>query len=595
MDPALQQLIRSGSPHEEVEAIIRLNSAESNIPEDVFPMADFGHIKTIRLKRGDIERVWADPSIASVKAARVLQFGSAPFFKSTTSTQNVSSPRLPTGKNKGQGVILGIIDWGFDFAHSAFRHANGQSRIKAMWDQRGPANPLSPRFGYGRHFTEGDINHALSTQHPYATLNYHPASSDAGIGAHGTHVADVAGGTTRFDGGGMAPEADLVFIHLASQPLSGLATMGDSVRLLEAIKYIEEFAGDRPFVINLSMGRHGGGHDGTSLVERALDAFHETGSNRLIVQSAGNYFQSRHHMKGQIRPGKQQKLTWTISRFDRTPNELEVWYSDKDVFDFFIQKPGSDTLIKIPLGGAKAIFDEDNQEIGRFYHRAFDPNSPSHHFDGFLKPSANYGDWKIIIKGREIRDGRFHAYIERDSRGFNQSKFPKHLIEQSGTIGSICNGYLPITVGAADFTGDEILPAVFASAGPTRDGRQKPDLAAPGVKIRAARSARKSETRPNNETTLMSGASQACPYVAGFAASLLSDSKQKMNIHQIRAAIISKLQPYTGQYSGLQKSQMGYGYLGYMPVKTDLFSAKLNTGTLSAPVTISPKSLLLQS
>jgi subtilisin family serine protease len=393
----------------------------------------------------------------------------------------------------------------------------------------------------------------------------------------------------------MAPEADLVFIHLASQPLSGLANMGDSVRLLEAIKFIEEFAGERPFVINLSMGRHGGPHDGTTLLEQALDTFHETGLNRLIVQSAGNYFQSRSHAQGQINPGKAHELTWKISRFDRTPNELEIWYSNKDVFDVFVQQPGSDTLIKIPLGGAKAIFDNNNQEIARFYHRAFDPNSPSHHFDGFLKPSAFYGDWKVIIKGREVRDGRFHAWIERDSRGFNQSKFPKNSFEKTGTIGSICNGYLPICVGAADFSGETIEPATFASAGPTRDGRQKPDLCAPGVKVRAARSARKSEDRPNNETAFMSGASQACPYVAGYAASLLSDSQQDMNVHQIRAAIMSGLKSYSGHHSDLEKAQLGYGFLGPMPTKASLFLTNSKTVKSQNIIPNPRKTLLPQS
>jgi subtilisin family serine protease len=63
----------------------------------------------------------------------------------------------------------------------------------------------------------------------------------------------------------------------------------------------------------------------------------------------------------------------------------------------------------------------------------------------------------------------------------------------------------------------------FSSRGPTADGRQKPDLVAPGEKILSAR-----HDAPAGATTVeelyveMSGTSMACPHVSGLIAAFLS-------------------------------------------------------------------------
>jgi len=56
--------------------------------------------------------------------------------------------------------------------------------------------------------------------------------------------------------------------------------------------------------------------------------------------------------------------------------------------------------------------------------------------------------------------------------------------------------------------------APFSSGGPTRDGRQKPDLLAPGMDILAARSTPVGEVAAG-ATTRKSGTSMAASHVTG--------------------------------------------------------------------------------
>lgn len=79
--------------------------------------------------------------------------------------------------------------------------------------------------------------------------------------------------------------------------------------------------------------------------------------------------------------------------------------------------------------------------------------------------------------------------------------------------------------------------APFSSRGPTADGRAKPDLCAPGVRISAPQAG-----TPDRFVTY-SGSSMASPFVAG-AAALLLESNPFLTPHDLRSLLISTAQDW---------------------------------------------------
>jgi subtilisin family serine protease len=529
-DPALKQLLlrKTGDPvgeaaapvaGQEVAVVARLVDPSVPVPS-LTVISRFGHVVTGRVPFGRIVAVRRDRNVASLKASQklvpTLAF-SVPEIRASADALREAGVVGVTGR----GVVVGIVDWGCDFAHANFRDKQGRTRLIALWDQRGGLLPESPEpFRYGRELTRDRINEALESPDPYAALGYDPADADPGaIGTHGTHVLDIAAGngSAADAASGVAPQADLIFVHLKGEDTLPEDTLGDSARVLEAVRYIFDRAADQPAVLNLSLGRTGGPHDTSPLVVQGLDALVDERPGRAIVMSAGNYYEADLHSSGRLEARGHSDLQWRVTPSNDEIAEMEIWYPGSDVFGVELIDPTGRSLGRVELGEDRVIREGD-RTLATLFHRRHDPNNGDHQIDIFLWPDSMIGTWVIRLHAERISDGRYHAWIERDDPEL-QSRFVQTCATPTTTTGSICNGVKTIAVGAYDARAGGRPLVSFSSAGPTRDGRPKPDLSAPGAGIRAARSSRPGAgLRATNSLTTKSGTSMAAPHVTGTIA-----------------------------------------------------------------------------
>lgn len=562
MEAALWELVE-GDADDEVEVIIRLHQPHQP-PPGIRVVTQFGGIVTCRLRRRSILDVRRDERVASMKAPMVVIPGAEPEISAEDlhEPSEESDNRRPRVESAtGRGVVVGVIDWGCDFTHPNFRHPDGRTRLLALWDQAGPYAAERPnRYGYGRVHASADLDRALAATRPDAALGYAWHSADPGEqGAHGTHVLDIAAGSGRVGPAGVAPEADLVFVHLASRALPGQAGLGDSVSLLEAVDFILRTAGARPVCINTSMGRQAGSHDGSSLVEQGFDAALTLAPGRFIGQSTGNYYDREAHSSGQLRPGQVLTIPFIVGEADVTPNEVEVWYSGRDAVSVQVRTPAGVLSRKTGLEDEASIRLGD-REICRVYHRAREPNNLDNTIHVYLYAGAPAGAWELILTGDDIVDGRFNAWIERDAACREcQARFDRRLAVPMFTTGSIANGFRPVAVGAYDAHDPERRLARFSSSGPTRDGRIKPDLIAPGVMVLAARSSPRAPGERPEYLTRKSGTSMAAPHVTGTVALMFQAAGRPLHIQEMRNLLLTSTRP--ARVTGDAIHRVGSGHL----------------------------------
>jgi subtilisin family serine protease len=500
---------------------------------------------TARIPLERVEALRSAREVISLKPAQRLR----PMLAATIEEIGARVDLLPADAagEQGRGVVVGIVDFGCDFAHANFRKDDGTTRLLTIWDQRQPPVAGSP-FGYGRLFEGAAIDQALTAPDPYAALGYAPPP-DAELdspGTHGTHVMDIAAGNGRGSSvPGVAPQAELIFVELAASdvPWTGAgvvdATFGDSVQLLEAVQFIFERAGDRPCVVNLSLGTNGGPHDGSTLVEQGLDLLVSGAPNRAIVLAAGNAFDDHIHAAGSVPFAGETDLGWLVppfpspSPFAPRHNEVEIWYPGGDELRFELLAPGGASLGSIDLGGNGRLLDPNTGETLIFVaHRRGDPNNGDNVIGVFVEGRLPAGIWTLRLHGAQIGDGRFHAWIERsDGR---QSSFVG-APDDSHTLGSVSCGRQTIAVGSYDGHKPSVPLSFFSAAGPTRDGRRKPEVSAPGHHVLAAHS------RTGSGVVRKSGTSMAAPATAGALALLLAESHargESLTADQIRDRLI---------------------------------------------------------
>jgi subtilisin family serine protease len=518
---------------------------------DFRPVANLGKtrdgknwIVTARVPLSRVPAVRADPRIVSLKGAQQI----VPFLRATVPEILAAPDKLPPNGNSrmGKGVVVGIIDYGCDFAHLNFRNPDGTTRIEALWDQSGTLEAQST-VQYGRVYSKAAIDAALRSADPYGALGYHPDPKQQGM--HGTHVMDIAAGGGRGSGvPGVAPKATVIFVHLSTDdiPWTGEASLttklGDSVHLVEALNWIFHTAGNRPCVVNVSLGTNGGPHDGSTPFEQALDSLVAADHNRAVVIAAANAYADHIHAMGAVAQNGVFDLNWSIPRTGPGPNEMEIWYSGADEFEVELLDDGGTSFGTVALAQSARVNDDNGQTLVFVSHRKSDPLNGDNVIGIYLEGTLQQKSWTVRLHGKAITgNGEFHAWIERNDAA--QTLFQGSAVVDSHTLGSLSCGYRSIVVSSYDAHYQSTPISWFSSAGPTRDGRNKPEISAPGQDVVAARSA------TVTGVVLKSGTSMAAPAVTGAIAVMLSEAPKAMTGDEIHDAVIASarlLPPPTG-------------------------------------------------
>ncbi len=497
------------------------------------PSQDNEFIVTGRIALSSVEKIRKLPFVASLKASHAVRpamHATLEDFKlNSKAIGNISISDL---HGHSKNVIVGVVGYGCDFVHKSLRNADGTTRIAKIWDQSKGLNPHSPH-GYGKVYSREKINSALQQNDPYAALGY-DSQNDLFTSSHATHILDIAAGSGFKDEqgnehpAGVASQAEIVFVELNSESTRTAqevmeTNFGDSVRLVEAVKYIFDYADQAgmPCVINLSLTTMGGPHDGSTLVERAIDEMVSRKDNRAVIIAAGNFFSENCHKSGIVEKNSYSEVDWIIPKNDRTSNEVEIWYSRNDEFEIEVLNKAGLSVARIPLGQNGYITENVNGEenvVCFISHRSNDPSNHDNVIHLFEKPKMqnSLGNWKLRLHGVRVTNGNYHAWVETD-RPQGQSYF--HQADSSYTLGSISCGKHSIVIAGYDAHRPAKPISFFSSAGPTRDGRNKPELSAPGHDVMAAGGG------TTNAVVRLSGTSRAAPAVAGLVALMFGFAK----------------------------------------------------------------------
>lgn len=231
----------------------------------------------------------------------------------------------------GKDVVVGIIDFGFDYNHPLFYDTLGSRyRVQKVWELNGTGTPPAG-YGYGRELAD--------------TASIKTATTDNDEQTHGTAVAGMAIGSGYGSSNnrlwrGMAYESEAVLVGVRRDSIGEQWMQGGFTDFADGISYIFNHATavGKPAVVNISWGSQSGPHDGTTLFNEACDAL--SGPGRIIVMSAGNEGREHIHMGKTFTTSDTMLrtfLTFSPSHYQRTWVDAwgdtgKVWCADATLY-----------------------------------------------------------------------------------------------------------------------------------------------------------------------------------------------------------------------------------------------------------------------
>lgn len=210
----------------------------------------------IVIREDRIEELASFPEVEFIEKPKSLYF-EAYVGRQVSCIDSVQNPPYSL---KGNGILIGIVDSGIDYANPAFRNADGTTRIVSLWDQTIPGHPPEG-YATGTEYTREDINAALEEADEQERFRIVPSRDMSG---HGTAVAGIAAGNGAGSAGGqyrgVAPEAELIVVKMGIPRMEGFPR---TTELMTGVDYIIRKALElrKPVAVNISFGNTYGSHE----------------------------------------------------------------------------------------------------------------------------------------------------------------------------------------------------------------------------------------------------------------------------------------------------------------------------------------------
>lgn len=383
-------------------------------------------------------------------------------------------------------VIIGFVDSGIDYSHGDFITAAGKSRIRFIWDQTTNSACVGAPSGYsyGDEWTQSDIESKI------ADVGYCLTQEDTS--GHGSLVASIAAGDGSATNGlepagtyaGIAPSAEIIMVK----------TSYDDSDIIDAIAYIiaKASALGKKAVVNLSLGGQSGPHDGTDAFDAAVGG-HAAGTP--VVASMGNEHADNPHALINVLPSG----TTTVG--------VDLALSPNSVSAEFWHDAGDEYLVNVSLdgvsGSTQTAFNSSIGPVNLGGYSVYIDNAI------FINPNGDEDIYVKVDKSPSLSTAKVNVQFTRAANGANgridgflwwstksQTKFASHS-DDAMTIATPATAPNVIAVGSyasknswTSTIGPQSDSAVtlgtissYSNRGPTRDGRVKPDLTAPGEYI----------------------------------------------------------------------------------------------------------------
>jgi subtilisin family serine protease len=505
-------------------------------------------------------------------------------------------PPLTQGYD-GTGVVVGIIDAGIDITHMDFKDWFGNTRISYIWDQTVNNDPggITPMpYGYGTEWNSIAINNGGASAHQDEP------------GGHGTLVAGVAvsNGIAVNNYKGVAPGAEIIVVKIAFGTSDDiyLSSVADAVNYI----YSQAQAMGMPAVINISSGTYWGSHDGEDLQSIIIGGMVAAQPGRSLAAAAGNIGYAKIHFEHNGTPDT--SFIW-LDTFGVPASAYIAIYGDTADLDSLQFAMGVDDVSNYSYRGGTAFSNlsslmgfqsvnvmNGSNRIG-IVQSYGDIVGSTFSLEYYIQPDSLPYFWRFMTKGSGHIDAWSFNYVVNNLP--IPTDFPlitkyisadtlQNIVgafqcrDEVMSVGSYNNrnyytSYNNAVIFDTSFTPGEI--SGFSSHGPTRDGRIKPDITAPGGNVIASGYWVRVNTLLNlpqwsylvaagGKHVIDGGTSMASPAVAGIAA-LYLQRNPTATCFDVKSAILNcaRQDVFTG--TNLPDNEWGYG-------KADAFATLTN-------------------